>query len=34
MQDKVEAITKMPAPTNVDQVRSICDMINYYGRFV
>lgn len=31
---KIEAITKMPAPENVDQLRSYLGFVNYYNRFI
>jgi hypothetical protein len=31
---KVEAITKMPAPSNVSELRSVIGSINYYQRFI
>ncbi|XP_040164705.1 uncharacterized protein K02A2.6-like [Anopheles arabiensis] len=31
---KIDAILKMPAPTNVSEVRSFLGTVNYYGKFV
>ncbi|XP_055623545.1 uncharacterized protein K02A2.6-like [Toxorhynchites rutilus septentrionalis] len=31
---KIDAITRMPAPTNVSEVRSFLGAINFYGKFV
>ncbi|XP_052895692.1 uncharacterized protein K02A2.6-like [Anopheles moucheti] len=31
---KIEAIIKLPAPTNVNEVRSFLGAINYYGKFI
>ncbi|KAL0151789.1 hypothetical protein M9458_052940 [Cirrhinus mrigala] len=33
-EDKVEAIVKPPAPTNVSELRSFLGLLNYYGKFV
>lgn len=32
--DKVEAILKAPAPSNVQQLQSYLGLINYYGKFI
>lgn len=32
--NKVEAITKMPAPSSVEEVRTFSGMVNFYGRFI
>ena len=34
MQDKLEAIIKAPAPTNVSELKSYLGLLNYYGRFL
>ena len=34
MQDKFDAITNAPAPTNVSELRSYLGMINYYQKFL
>ena len=34
LQDKVNAITNAPAPTNVSELRSYLGMINYYQKFL
>ena len=31
---KVEAITKLPSPTNVEQLRQVLGLINYVGKFL
>ena len=31
---KVQAITKAPAPANVQQLRSFLGLVNYYGKFI
>lgn len=31
---KIEAIKKMPRPTDISQVRALTGLINYYGRFI
>lgn len=31
---KVEAITKLPAPTNVEQLRQVLGLMNYVGKFL
>ncbi len=31
---KVEAITKLPGPTNVEQLRQVLGLINYVGKFI
>ena len=33
-EEKLEAITELPAPRNVEELRSLLGMINYLGRFV
>ena len=33
-QDKIEAITKAPAPEDVKQVRSFLGLVNYYNKFL
>ena len=32
--DKVKAITEMPPPTSVTQLRTVCDTLNYLSKFV
>lgn len=34
MQQKVDAIQKMPRPENLEQVRAFLSLVNYYGRFI
>ncbi|KAI3374418.1 hypothetical protein L3Q82_006243 [Scortum barcoo] len=31
---KVEAIAKLPSPTNVEQLRQVLGLINYVGKFL
>lgn len=31
---KIDAILKMPAPTNIKQVESFCGLCNYYNKFI
>lgn len=33
VQSKVDAIVKMPEPTNKDEIRAYIGLVNYYGRF-
>lgn len=33
-QEKMEAVEKLPRPTNVSEVRAFVGLINYYGRFI
>lgn len=33
VQNKIDAITKMPEPTNKEEIRAFIGLINYYGRF-
>ena len=32
--EKLEAITKAPAPKNVRELRSFLGLLNYYGKFL
>lgn len=32
--EKMEAVEKLPKPTNVSEVRAFVGLINYYGRFI
>ena len=32
--DKIKAITNMPAPSNVTELRTLCGMLNYLSKFV
>ena len=32
--DKVKTVTKMPLPTSVTELRTLCGMFNYLSRFV
>ena len=34
MDDKVEAITNAPSPTNVSELKSYLGLINYYQKFL
>jgi len=33
-QDKVEAIQTMPVPTNVDELRKLLELVNFYAPFI
>ena len=32
--NKIKAITELPCPKNIDEIRVLVGMVNYYGKFI